>query len=205
MRAKTAILLALLGCGLCLLSSCVNLGEGTTETTRLYALTPMTGSGTTAPSRADGDIILGIGPLTMPAYLKRPQIVTRVADNEMKITAFANWVEPLDSNIQWVLAENLSRLLGTDAVHLHPWRRALLPTYRLLVEVIRFDASTTGDAILSIRWELLDARGEPVAPKQKGVYRQAVAQNDIPEVVTAMSMVLADFSREVAEFVKTLR
>ncbi len=205
MRAKTALLLALLGCGLCLLSGCVNLGEGTTEATRLYVLAPMTSTGTTAASRADGDFTLGIGPLSMPAYLKRPQIVTRVADNEMQIAAFANWVEPLDSNIQWVLAENLSRLLGTDAVHLHPWRRALLPTYRLLVEVIRFDASTTGDAVLSVRWELLDARGKPVAPKQKGVYRQAVVQSDIPEVVTAMSMVLADFSREVAEFVEKLR
>ncbi len=204
MRAKTAILLALLGCGLCLLSGCVNLGEGTTETTRLYVLTPMTSAGTTAASRADGDFTLGIGPLTMPAYLKRPQIVTRVADNEMQIAAFANWVEPLDSNIQWVLAENLARLLGTNAVHLHPFRRALIPTYRLLVEVIRFDANTPGDAVLAVRWELLDARGKPVAPKQKGVYRHAVTQGDLPEVVTAMSFVLADFSREIADIIKAL-
>ena len=71
--------------------------------------------------------------------------------------------------------------------------------------MIRFDANTTGDAVLSVRWEVLDARGKPVAPKQKGVYRQAVAQEGLAAVVTAMSLVLGDFSREIAEVIQTLR
>jgi hypothetical protein len=44
-----------------------------------------------------------------------------------------------------------------------------------------------------------------VIPKRKGVFRQAVAQNDIADVVAAMSLALADFSREVADVIKTLR
>lgn len=205
MSVKTNIMLALLGCGLSLLIGCVNLGAGTTETTRLYVLSPMTTAGTTAPRQTDGGFSVGIGPLTMPAYLNRPQIVTRIADNEINIADFANWAGPLDRNFQRVLAENLALLTGTDAVYPHPWRGTLRPTFRLLLEVTRFDANPTGDAVLSVRWEVLNARGAPVIPKRKGVFRQAVAQADIAEVVTAMSITLADLSREIAEAIKTRR
>jgi uncharacterized lipoprotein YmbA len=67
-----------------------------------------------------------------------------------------------------------------------------------LLEVIRFDANPAGDAVLSVRWEVLDDRGEPMIPKRKGVFRQAVTQEDVAGVVAAMSSVLADFSREAA-------
>jgi hypothetical protein len=189
---------ALLGCALCLLSGCVNLGAGTTQRTRLFVLSPLNTAETTATQRTDGDFSLGVGPLTLPAYLDRPQVVTRIADNEINIADFANWAGPLDRNFQSVLAENLALLLGTDAVYPHPWRGTLRPTFRLLLEVTRFDANPTGDAVLSVRWEVLDVRGAPVIPKRKGVFRQAVAQNDIADVVAAMSSVLADFSREAA-------
>jgi uncharacterized lipoprotein YmbA len=189
---------ALLSCALCLLSGCVNLGAGTTQRTRLFVLSPLTTAETTATQRTDGDFSLGVGPLTLPAYLDRPQVVTRIADNEIGIAAFANWAEPLDRNFQRTLAENLALLLGTQGVYPHPWRSALRPTHRLLLEVIRFDANPAGDAVLSVRWEVLDNRGEPMIPKRKGVFRQTVTQGDVAGVVAAMSSVLADFSREAA-------
>ena len=197
-------MLTLLGCGLLMLSGCVDLGAGTTQTTRLYVLTPMATAAAPAANRQDGDFALGVGPLSLPSYLKRPQIVTRITENEIVTENFANWAEPLERSFQRVLTENLSLLLGTDAVYAHPWRRTLDPDYRLQLEVIRFDANPKGDAVLAARWELLDGRGQALAAKTKSVHRQAVAREDMAGVATAMSLALADLSREIAAAVTRL-
>ncbi len=205
MRAQTKCLLTLLGCGLLILSGCVDLGSGTTQATRLYVLTPLAAGETPAASPPNEDFTLGVGPLSLPSYLKRPQIVTRVAESEIIAENFANWAEPLERSFQRVLTENLSLLLGTDAVYPHPWRRTLHPTQRLQLEVIRFDADPTGEAVLAARWEVLDGRGNPLTGKTKSVYRQAVAREDMAGVVAAMSLVLADFSRDLTKAIVSVK
>ena len=188
-----------------MLAGCVDLGSGTTQNTRLYVLSPMTADEAPVARRQDSDFALGVGPLALPSYLKRPQVVSRVSDNEIVAADFASWAEPLDRSFQRVLTENLSLLLGTDAVYPHPWRRTLNPDYRLQLEVMRFDASLTGDAVLAARWEVLDGRGEPLTEKTKSVHRQAVAREDVSGVVTAMSLALEDLSREIAAAVARLQ
>ena len=202
MKAKAKSMLTLLGCGLWLLAGCVDIGSGTTQTTRLYVLAPMTDVEAPVASQQGEDFALGVGPLILPSYLKRPQVVTRIEDNEIVAEQFANWAEPLDRSFQRVLTENLSLLLGTDAVYPHPWRRTLRPTYRLRMEVTRFDADPAGDAVLTVRWEVLDTRGKPLTDKKRSDFRQAVANEKIADVVTAMSLALANFSREVATVIE---
>ena len=204
MRAKAKMMLILLGCGLVVLTGCLNLGSGTTETTRLYVLSPLAPAASPVASVQDEAFALGVGPLILPSYLRRPQVVTRVEDNQIVAEDFANWAEPLDRSFQRVLTENLSLLLGTDAVYPHPWRRTLRPTYRLQMEVTRFDANPTGDAVLTVRWEVLDTRGHPLTDKKRSDFRQAVANEKIADVVTAMSLALGDFSREVATVIADL-
>ncbi len=205
MNAKAKMMLTLLGCSLFLLAGCLDLGKGTQQSTRLYVLSPMTTAEPAIPSRQGGDFALGVGPLALPSYLNRPQIVTRIDDNEIIIADFDQWAEPLNRSFQRVLTENLSLLLDTDAVYPHPWRRTLRPTYRLRLAVIRFDANPTGDAVLIARWEVLDTRGQPLTDKTRSVYRQTMAREDMAGVVTAMSLALADLSREIAAAIVALQ
>ena len=86
MRAKAKSMLALLGCGLLLLGGC--LGSGTTQNTRLYVLSPITTDEAPVTSRFEADFALGVGPLVLPSYLKRPQVVTRIVDNEIVAADF---------------------------------------------------------------------------------------------------------------------
>ena len=204
MNAKTKIRLTLIGCGLFLLAGCLDLGQGTQQSTRLYVLSPMTTAEPSATNRPDEDFALGVGPLALPSYLNRPQIATRIDDHEIIVADFDQWAEPLNRSFQRVLTENLSLLLDTDAVYPHPWRRTLRPTYRLRLAVVRFDANPTGDAVLITRWEVLDTRGQPLTDKTKSVHRQTVAREDMAGVVTAMSLALAELSREIAAAIVAL-
>jgi len=199
MKITRAIdLLAPVGFLLLLAAGCVNLGKGTTSPTRLFHLAPLAASEVTAHHSSLKAGPLGVGPLSFPEYLNRPQIVTRIGENEIRTADFANWAEPLQRNFLRVLAENLVLLLGSDAVYTHPWRSNLRPAYRLEVKVIRFDADPTGDAVLTVDWEILDRRSNPVSPQKKSIFREAVNGRDDPAVVKAMSNALGAFSRAAA-------
>ncbi len=183
---------------LVILTGCVNLGPGTTDTTRLYVLAPMQNDAAEARQAYNRAEALGVGPLAFPDHLNRPQIVTRIGENKIQTAVFDNWAEPLQGNFLRVLAENLALLLGTDAVYVHPWRSTLKDIHRIELEVLRFDAEMQGEAVLIVRWELTDARGRQLLPKRRAVYRQRVADANYDAIVAAMILALADFSRDLA-------
>ena len=95
---KTAPLIGLgaaIGVLLLLADGCVDLGPGTASPTRLYVLAPLEAG----EAGVDHDRLkaasLGVGPLSFPEYLNRPQIVTRVGDSEIRAADFANWGEAM--------------------------------------------------------------------------------------------------------------
>jgi uncharacterized lipoprotein YmbA len=186
--------------GLSLLATtgCVNLGPGTTNATRLYVLAPLAVGAATAERGASPGAVVGVGPLAFPDYLNRPQIVTRRGTSEIVPAAFANWAEPLGPHFLRVLTNNLALLMGSERVYAHPWRSTLKPAYRVELDVIRFDAEQSGEAVLAVRWEILDARGNPRRPKTKAEFRHTLAGNEPAAVVMALSRVLGDFSRTLA-------
>lgn len=55
-----------------------------------------------------------VGPVTLPAYLNRNQIVTLAGDHKMVLNEFTRWAEPLQDNFSRVLVENLG-ILAHDA------------------------------------------------------------------------------------------
>ena len=156
------------------LTGCVNLGKGTERLPRLYLLTPMASTVGDGSVKGKIDGTIGIGPLAMPEYLNRPQLVTRAGDNELKAAAFANWAEPLKQNVLRVLMENMTALTGSEAVYSYPWRAGFPPLYQLQMEVVRFDADRNGEAVLSVRWEWTDETGHPMMTRKRSVLRRPV-------------------------------
>jgi uncharacterized lipoprotein YmbA len=75
--------------------------------TRLYVLTALPQSErTAAPSLTTSDTI-GIGPVTLPQYTNRSQIVTGATNPELNRAPFEQWAEPLEANFTRVLTDNL--------------------------------------------------------------------------------------------------
>jgi uncharacterized lipoprotein YmbA len=79
-----------------------------------------------------------VGPITLPKYLDRPQIVTRSGRNPLTLAEFDRWAKPLQDNVSRVLAENLARHIPTDHILLHPWPRSAPVDYQVAVEHLRW-------------------------------------------------------------------
>ena len=64
---------------------------------------------------------IGVGPIELPPYANRLQMVTDNTSYELHTNAFEQWAEPLRDSFLRVLAEILSLLLATDRVAV-AWR-----------------------------------------------------------------------------------
>lgn len=172
--------------------------------TRFYVLTPIAVSAGPPSAGSGPGLSIGIGPVELPDYLDRPQIVTRLDQNQFKLADFDAWSEPLKDNFTQVLAENLSLLLATERVFVYPWRRENRVNYQVTVKVIRFDRQVEGDSVLTVRWRILGADNREELRVQTATYTAPAAGSDYPATVAAMNQTLTTLSRDIAGALKGL-
>jgi len=181
------------------------LGCGTSQPSHFYllrALSPASVSGLSETKQPG--LSLGLGPVSFPKYLDRPQIVTKASAHEVELAEFHKWAEPLSENASHVLAENLSALLSTDRIVQYPWKRPYHPDYQLSLEVIQFDGTKSQEAVLKVRWTLVGDDGETLLVKKTSHFTEPVGGLDYEDFVQAMSRTLASFSQEIADAINGL-
>jgi hypothetical protein len=189
--------LLLLACGLLLVAGCAR-----TAAVSYYQLSSLEVSSTGQNADATGKLVLGIGPVQLPEYLVRPQIVTRRTTQRLQLADSHRWAEPLSENIPRVLGENLSLLLGTERILLHPWPVARTVDYQLLCEVLHFENESDGAARLVVRWAVKGRDGGIVLEERKSSYLIPAASQGREGQVAALSEALASFCREIAQEMK---
>lgn len=168
-------------------------GCGVTQPARFYILTPVEDSSTnTAPGPA-----LGIGPVTFPAYLDRPEIVHRSGDNQLQFADSDRWAEPLKTTFSRTLAENLSVMLPTDQVNLYPWARSARIDYQISIDVTRFDADASGTVVLTAGWEIIRPGDATVASRHKHTCTEATGGMVYPALVAAQSRCVERLARAI--------
>jgi uncharacterized lipoprotein YmbA len=177
-------------------------GCGTSKKSNYYMLDHIVPVSTVRPVSERLEVQLGIGPVTLPEYLNRTQIVQRTGRHGIDIAEYHRWAEPMESSISRVLAENLSDLLITENITPYP-RGATFPEYRVEIDIIQFDSDSIGNVQLTARWALLQGRNDNQISWKKFSIKRPIAGQGYPGMVSAMSLILYDFSREIARYVTT--
>lgn len=161
-----------------------------------YVLTPI--QGTTNTAGQSGHSSLGVGPVTIPTYLNRVQMVTRVGTNQLDISDHDRWAESLERGVARTLARNLSVLLGLADVKVHPWVHDDMPDRQVVVRVSKFERDSSGTATLECVWELIStSNGERLAGREVS-YTEPAAETGAAGSVAAMSRTLETLSRDIA-------
>jgi uncharacterized lipoprotein YmbA len=186
----------------------------TTSPTRFYVLSTIGDK----PEGAPANVSIGVGPINLPQYLDRPQIVTRLSSNQLVVGEFDQWGGQLDDGFARTLAGNLSILLQTDQVQIYPWKDEESLGYAVTVDVLNFEQDVDGSSLLDVYWSLLEARTGRVKLRRHATYRepggtpiteaQARSQGGLlgdgkrrpyDNVVAAMSRNLGALSRDIAK------
>jgi uncharacterized protein len=180
-----------------------SLGCGTSARARLYVLEPLPRA-VEAPAPADR-ATLAVGPLTIPEYLDRPQIVTRGAPGEIAAAEFDRWAEPLKQGLARAIAENLAILLAKDKIPVFVIPGAGSADYRLAIAVTRLDGALPGEAVLDATWSIIDADGATVVPAARAHLGTPIPEDGgYRDLVEAQSTLAADLCRAVATAAKGL-
>jgi len=182
---------------LVMLATGCSLGSVQSAPTRLFTLTPTVSSN--AEARSMGDDLIGIGPVTLAAYLDRPQIITRISPHELKAAEFSQWAEPLKINIARVIRENVSALTGSDQVFSFPWRRSVQVDHQITLNVLRFDAASDGRVTLVAQWAIYGDNNKAFRIRWRSTIENQASGNGYDAIAESMSRALADLSREIIE------
>ena len=180
-------------------------GCASSPTPRFYLLSSLEAtSSEMKPSAEEQCFSIGIGPINIPYYLDRPQIVMRGAPIEFKLAEFDRWGEPVKDNLKRVLAKNLSILLCTKTIAFFPWRGGIPIDYRIEMEVLRLDGSLGENVSLEAWWMVFSGDGKKMLASKKSTFTEAVGGQDYKSLVAAHSRALGHLSREIAEVIKAL-
>jgi uncharacterized protein len=179
-------------------------GCAVTDTTRYYALTTARAPAAGERPAAAAPLTIGVGPVAIPGYLDRPQVVTRDAGDAMEIWPYHRWAEPLDIGIAEALADDLSARIPSDRVVTYPWRDTLARTidYQVVMAVSRFEGTTGRGVTLDARWRVLSRDGKELAFKRT-TFTEPVTSPGVKELVAAMNRAIRRMGEEVAQAIQS--
>jgi len=166
--------------------------------TQFYTLSATAPAANETLQLTEQPLVVGVGPVALPPYLDRPQLVTRIGDNKMMLADFDQWAEPLDGALPRTLSENLSRQLATEEVFVLPTTRNLRLDYRVEVDVAQFDTNGAGEVVVDARWWVF-RRGDKLVQSGRSTIEETASQStDRQGVVAALSLGLGQLSNDIA-------
>lgn len=192
----TAMALTLAGCA------------GVADPTKYYVLSSSSAGPSGSPripaSSPAAGVAVGVGPVMIPGYLNRTQIVTRSGSDEVEVSTYHRWAEPLENGIAQVLANDLATQIGSERIAVFPWRGGIARVldYQVAVVVLRFEGMPGGQVTLDARWRLVGRDGQELALKRSTMSEPA-AGSGYQSLVVGMNRLLNALAREISAEILT--
>jgi uncharacterized lipoprotein YmbA len=170
-------------------------GCGSSPHSNYYLLTAKDG---TLPTGAAPS--LGIGPIQIPEYLNRSNLVYNRQGNQLQVAKLDRWAEPLGEGVKRVLALNLAQLLNTQEVRYFPWHPKRAPDYGVKVNLLALDTNEQ-QATLAAEWLIYRTTdAEPITrrisrlqqPLPTGELTPAAVAPAYSELLFRLSEIIAD-------------
>ncbi len=205
MTKKHYILFLLIVCGLpAALAGCF----GTSPPSRFYTLTPLENRSASVSTGLDSAVM--VGPVTMPEYLDRRQIVTRSGQNQIVLAEFDRWGGPLEEDITRVLVATIAGRLESKRIAVVPWKSSRLhdvqTVCRIPVTIARFDGTLGKKVVLNATWGVFakGAKGEESFVATESTVTEEIKGKSYEALVAAMSNAVERLGKEMADSVLAL-
>ncbi len=150
-----------------------------------------------APTGTTG-LSVGVGPVSLPSYVDRAELVFQSGPNEYQVPADAHWAGGLKENISRVLAEDLGRRLHSGNVLSFPWNPGAKLRYQVAVDVGKFHAISGQGAVLEVSWRVLNSDGSSTIRRGNGAFHEPIVGDGYDAVVTAENNLLAQLADSMA-------
>ena len=140
---------------------------------------------------------LRVGPFEFPAYLQRPNIVTRSAGDRIDVSEFHRWAGSLEDDFYHALGSNLGVLLNTSRISVFPAEMRFEPDYYLSGEVVRFDGDLGGSLTLEVRWMINRTNTQDALVVRHSILSEPIQGGEYTDLVAAYDRILVSLSKLV--------
>ena len=146
--------------------------------------------------------LIGLGPIRLPDYLDRFQMVVAVSENKYKLIDGHRWAEKLDQNISLALFKTLPSQLGTDRMIRFPWAQRPGVDFQIKIDILELNIDEKGQSQLIVQWSI-KSKDETILNKRSSFTAQA-STTDIDKMVQAQSECLTKLGQEIVSSLKPL-
>lgn len=201
-RKGLAIAAAVILAG-CSLAGCSSILAPRPDVSRFFILTAAE-PGVQPTGVALRRVMIGLGPVRLPAYLDRSEIVTRIESNRLELSDRDKWAEPLESNFRRVLAKDLAAGMMNAQVVQFPWYATTRLDYKVEVNVDRFERDASGNTHLIARWTIRDGATDQLLAQRDSSFSESAKTSAMGDSVAAMSNDIEDLSVRIASEMQKL-
>jgi len=207
-------------CVALVLSGCISAANSPTP--RFYGLQaveegkvqPVRGCDFNSPGSASGGAgkkiniasgtLIGVGPVKIPEYQNRPQIVTRDKEGMLKFAQFDRWGESLDLGMARLIETELSAMFPEGRFALYPWDPSITVKYQVAVEIVQLDSELDKDMFLVAQWLVIDAKNRETVVIRRSEFKLPVIPRNYSGLAKTLSTACASLSGEIAEALDVL-
>lgn len=166
---------------------------GCSAATTYYRL----GSDGPTPVRSGG-LFVAVGPVDLPGYIDRPELVFQNGDNQFQVPTTAVWAGTLHDNLVQTLRDDLGRRLDSGNVVAFPAPAGTPVRYQVEINVGQFHAVSGTNAILDVSWRVVEPSSGRTLSRHNASYQESIAGDGYGAVVKAESALVARLADAVA-------
>ncbi len=191
-------------CGIFILTLSGCLSVPNSPNSRFYTLQSIDDNQAAQKFDIASGLIIGVGPVKIPEYLNRPQIVTQDKNKMLKFAEFDRWGEPLDSAICRLINECLTVMLPSAAIRLFPWNLDIPVDYQVVIDIVQLECDLEQDLYLSAQWSVINLHDRKMILIKRSEFRQAINPHSYAGLTKALSAACASLSEEIARELSAL-
>lgn len=179
-----------------ILAGCLSVPN--TPNPRFYTLSAIGAQDAGQKFDIPANTIIGVGPVKIPEYLNRPQIVTQDSNGMLAFAQLDRWGESLDVALERLINEDLIVMFPAATIELFPWNVNVFVRYQVIVNVIQLESELDKDMRFIAQWSVIDLRDKKTLLTKRSQFRQPIQPHTYSGLANALSSACASLSSEIA-------
>lgn len=138
---------------------------------------------------------VGIGPITLPKLLNRPQIVTRLSQSEVVFAEQHQWGGRLQEEVTQYLTTQLQNDHPQQWVYPYPSDARPLPTYQWALDIQQLDGSLGGTVQLQATCRFIEKSSQKTRFERQVTETEKTTDNSMSAYIDAQRKLLSKLAQ----------
>ena len=175
-----------------------------TSTPRFYMLHSIDKDQVGKKFNTTSNVVIEVGPVKIPEYQDRPQMVTINKAGTLTFAEFDRWGESLEHSLARLINEDFVVILPGASLQMFPSNLSIPIKYQVMVDVLQIDSELDKDIFFVAQWSLIDVENNKMVFTKRSELRQVINPHNYAGLAGTLSAVCGELSSEIAEKIASL-